>query len=979
MRRWLFRLLLITSFFGASGSWAADPKMKFDLRPDEFPKAILEYSHQSKVEVLFLANDSLHKVRTQSVIGEFSPREALQKMLKGTGLVFDFDTDHSVTLKLPPVNAPPPMRSAAKTLEPSIHHLASAEPTINYPSVLAEVTVTGTYLHTAMDVQAPIIYLTRSDFSRAPFPTVQDVLDQLPINSLNAPRADLGINNNYNWGAAVNLRGLGVPATLVLVNGRRQPFSGAHGDFVDVSNIPASAVERIEVLPDGASALYGSDAIAGVVNIILRDDFHGAETQVQYGGTPGGRDEVMASQLLGMHWDTGKAMLAYEYLDATELPASARGYAANADKRPYGGGDYRSFLTDPGNILDPKTQQPVYGLPANLNGTAINTAAPINLQNQFSRFQIFPEMTSNSVYGSVSQQVGSGVDLFAEGRLTRRRTYIQQIPEPEPLIVPSTNPFNPFGATTVVGYNFGQVLGPVTFGADTTNYTGAVGAKFNMGAGWKAELYESYGRETLFSSTYNEVNLSALTAALNSTNVATAFDPFSGQTKPTTLDTIQSDVIHRAISSIETTNFVADGPLFGLPAGKVQLAVGGERREESLGETVPASLSSSTTINTHYSRHVGSAFTELLVPLIGDASQPHAPPRLELNAAARYDDYTDFGHTVNPEFRVRLISLKWLKLRGSWGRSYRAPKLDDLYDSSNNASGLLVLTDPASATGRSTVLITQGTNPNLKQETAATWTAGLDVVPVMDAGLKLSLTYYSIDYEGQITTPDLANPYDILIQENQWAAFIKRNPTQAQIAAICNRSDYYGSRAACLASSPAAIIDYRLANIATTKVSGLDLDVRQSLDSGVGHFDFGFNGSYVFNFDQSATNRSPGVDILNTFGNPLKFRFRATSGWSQRREEETGLAANLAVNFTNGYGKPGSTLLPHIDALATVDMQLLYHTAQNDGPWGGLELSLNAVNVFNQSPPFADTVYGYDFANFQALGRVLSLSMRKKW
>src|SRR6185437_8064935 len=153
--------------------------------------------------------------------------------------------------------------------------------------------------------------------------------------------------NNYNYGSGINLRGLGVAATLVLVNGHRQPLSGLNGDFVDVSNIPMAAVDRIELLPDGASAAYGSDAIAGVVNIIMKDHFDGAETQVRYGGAPGGRDDVTASQLLGTHWSSGNMMLVYQYQDTTELSAKARGYAANADKRPYGGADYRTYFTYP--------------------------------------------------------------------------------------------------------------------------------------------------------------------------------------------------------------------------------------------------------------------------------------------------------------------------------------------------------------------------------------------------------------------------------------------------------------------------------------------------------------------------------------------------------------------------------------------------------------------------------------------------------
>ncbi|HEX4674528.1 MAG TPA: TonB-dependent receptor, partial [Steroidobacteraceae bacterium] len=341
LRRLLCVLLLLTSLLGVAGAWAADSRVKFNLPSDEFPKAILEFYHQSKIEVLFLASDTLSQIKTQPVVGELEPREALERMLKGTGLTFRFVTEHSVTIKQQQVaKAPPPPPPPPKAPPQSVHHMASAAPMVGH-NELEMVTVTGSLIHGAIDVMAPLVYITQQDLSQAPFATVQDALYQLPIVSLNAPREDLGLNNNFNWGAGVNLRGLGVGATLVLVNGHRQPLSGYNGDFVDVSNIPAAAVDRVEILPDGASALYGSDAIAGVVNIILRDDFEGAETRVRYGGAPGGRDETVVSQLLGTRWGSGKAMLVYEYWDGTALDASTRGYAANADKRPYGGADYR--------------------------------------------------------------------------------------------------------------------------------------------------------------------------------------------------------------------------------------------------------------------------------------------------------------------------------------------------------------------------------------------------------------------------------------------------------------------------------------------------------------------------------------------------------------------------------------------------------------------------------------------------------------
>jgi len=673
-------------------------------------------------------------------------------------------------------------------------------------------------------------------------------------------------------------------------------------------------------------------------------------------------------------------MLVYQYQDATTLAASARGYAANADKRPYGGADYRSYFADPGNVLDPDTLTPTAGIPASANGAPLSASAlssTINLENQLQRYQLFPQRTSHSAYATASQRIGGGVELFIEGRFTKRRTYAEHYPATETLYVPATNPFNPFGTETAVAYSFSKAFGPITFGADTENYMGTAGARFEFGADWKATLSESYGRETLFDSEYNQINTDALDTALAYTDPATAFNAFGGITNPATLAKIQLHAILRASSAVETTSLVADGSLHSLPAGPLKLAVGLERREESLDHGIDSALD--TAAMTRYGRHIRSAFAELLVPLVGDAASSHAPPRLDLNLAGRYDNYSDFGHTFNPEFRLRWVPVEWLKGRASWGRSYRAPKLTDLYDASSNLSGEILLPDPKSSTGKSRVLVIVGDNPSLKQETATTWTAGLDIVPTVDPGLKFSVTYFAIDYEGQVTLPAASDPFGILVNESEWSAFINRNPTQPQISAICNRPDFLGSRSQCLASSPAAIVDDRLANLASTKVTGLDLDLRQVLDTGIGRFNFGLNGSYLLHFAQAATTAAASVDILDTLYNPLKLRFRAAAGWNQYREEGKGWGADVAVNFTNGYSNPGSARKPNVGSSATVDLQLRYGIPLDAGLLSGTEVTLNAVNVFNQSPPFADATFGYDLNNFQALGRVLSVALRKRW
>ena len=972
--RCLHGLLLLASMVGTTSVWADGPhnKVKFNLASDEFPKAIIEFYRQSKIEVLFLSKDSLNAIHTQPVIGEYAPSEALDIMLRGTGLVYNFATDHSVSIKqIPPSADPPPLPKKPE------HHLAAAPPLVRSDSE-EMVTVTGSLIRGVEDVRAPVVDVSQKDLSYAPFPTVQDALYQLPIISLDAPREDLGINKNDNWGAGINLRGLGVGATLVLVNGRRQPLSGFDGDFVDVANIPAAAVDHIEILPQGASATYGSDAIAGVVNIILRDHFDGAQTSVHYGGTAGGRDATVVSQLLGTHWDSGNVMFVYQYSDSTSLPISARGYAASANKAPYGGGNYQGYYADPGNIVDPHTLLPIYGGTGATSSTSPQLSSTINYANPLAGSDLFPQATQHSVYGTGREELGD-LELFAEGRFTQRSTYEPLNYQISTVPLGPNNPYNPFpGSTTLVDYSFYKAFGSTLFGDQTRDYVGTLGLRYKFASDWEATLSETYGQEKLYTSEYNVANPSALDAAAQLSSSA-AFNPF-GVTNPTTLKSIWADLLSDSASGIETTSFVADGSLFQGPAGAVKLATGLERREEFLVHSaLDPELSGTTGENARYSRHVDSAFTELSVPLLGDPSNKHAVPRLELTLAGRYDDYSDFGHTTNPEFGIHFAPIDSLKLRASWGRSYRAPKLDDLYDTSNNVSALTVIPDSQSPAGRSLILVTEGSNPDLKPETAKSWTAGFDVVPDLDPEFALSLTYYSIDFTGQIAAPDSADPSTILTSGNEWAAVVTRSPTAAQIAAVCNRSDYIGSVAACLASTPAAIVDDRLANLSSIQTDGLDLNIHQKLSTDVGVFNLGLVGNYVFHFDQEVSSSSPAIDILNTFQNPLKFRFRSTVSWDRHLPEESGLGATLTVNFTNAYRNPNSTLLPEIGSLTTMDLQLRYHTAETAGWLGGMDFALNAINVFNQSPPFADTAYGFDRYNFQSLGRVLGLSVSKKW
>jgi outer membrane receptor protein involved in Fe transport len=967
---------------------ADDAVVRFNLPAEPLAQALMDFYHQSGVEPGFASTPQMDQAKSNAVSGLMPSSAALAMLLKGTGYTFLLDTHNSVDI-VPVAESADGQKSAATLVAQAARARSTRHALEEDQGRLEQVDVTGSLIHGVQDAVAPLIYVKQQQLAMSSFPTVEDALSSLPFMSLNGPREDLGIDNNVQYGAGLDLRGLGVGATLVLVNGYRQPLSGLDGDFVDVSTIPWAAVERIEVLPDGASALYGSDAVAGVVNIIMRDNFDGAESQVRYGSAIGGRRDLLVSQLVGTHWGSGHAMLAYEFMDATPLDAAARPYAANADKTPYGGGDYDSYFSNPGNILDPETQQPVYGIPAGQDGRNLNTAAlssSINLENQFARDQIFPEVRAHELYTVAAQDIDQRLQLFFQGRFAERDVMEDNFPAEAVLTVPPSNPFyvNPFGGFpfTQVAYSFSQDYGPAVFSAKSEVYAGTAGAKLQMGDTWQATLSESYGRQSLRSDQFDVADRAALNASLVDSDPATAFDPFGdgSDTNPTTLAAIERDFPLHEVASIESTRFVADGSVFPLPAGYAKMALGVERRQESLSHDISAPFNpAEQTISQSYDRHITSLFSQLALPLVGDPAHPRAVPRLEVIASGRYEHYSDFGGTFNPTVRIQWIPSGTVKLRASWGRSFRAPKLDDLYDTSANIAGSVVLPDPKSPSGLSTVLIEQGSNPTLKQETAKTWTAGFDLSPTFLPSSTFSLTYYSIDYENRIAEPAADNPFAILVNGAEWAPVITRNPSRVQIDAVCESPDFQGPISACLASSPAAIIDDRLANLAATKTTGIDLQAGDFLTGPWGRVDMGVTGNHVFKFDQAVTPTSSPLDIANTITNPLALRLRGTVSWARTGPGMPGPSLTLAVNYTGRYKNPGSSLLPRVSPWTTVDARFAYLTRQNEGWLGGMELSVNVVNVLNHDPPFVDDLYGYDVYNVQALGRVVSADITKRW
>jgi iron complex outermembrane receptor protein len=291
----------------------------FDVPAQDASRAIPAFAKQAGIQLLANVRDVRGK-KTRAVRGAYSVQEALQMLLQDSGLEAAPDTGTGIVT----------IRIAPRATGEAIAGSAAAD---NDGS--ADIVVTGTNIRGQAPIGSSIISIDREKIEKSGFSSVEQLTESLPQNFGNVSSdqtiggvGNVGDPSNLSTGSGVNLRGLGTSSTLVLLNGRRLAPSGL-GEFVDISVLPLTAVQRVEVLPDGASAIYGSDAVGGVINFILNDRFDGFESRVRYGGvTEGGLREFRVGQTAGTVWSTGSALLSYEHLNRTSLDANDRGFAA---------------------------------------------------------------------------------------------------------------------------------------------------------------------------------------------------------------------------------------------------------------------------------------------------------------------------------------------------------------------------------------------------------------------------------------------------------------------------------------------------------------------------------------------------------------------------------------------------------------------------------------------------------------------------
>lgn len=862
--------------------------------------------------------------------------------------------------------------------------------------VMEQIVVTGTSIRGVASAGAPVIAMDREELIATGLATSSDLARALPqVLNLGADESRLGGAQdgaaNATRVSGINLRGIGNEATLLLINGRRLAPAGIIKSLYDPNVIASAAIERLEVVVDGASAIYGSDAVAGVVNIITRKDFNGAETMARYGVADGTNQKII-SQNFGFSWDSGSVFAAYEHNERDSLSGADRDFASN-DRRSRGGSDARPTLSSPGNIVVGTTRYPLPAGPGTGLTPAQLTAGTGNRFDEGAFADLLPNQERDSFFLDARQEFGR-LDIWYQGWYSEREFDERVAPASGQLRVPNTNAY--FVAPAALGspafvnveYRFlAEDADPRLKGYENAQQN-AVGAGFDLGGDWRIEGYANLSKNRGFQRRGAITNGAALTAALASSNPATAFNPFGDGSfnvtnNPGLVDIIIANRDTSGTSEVRDLALKADGPLFELPGGDVRVAVGVERHDNEFRQTLNANnvLASGevTTKNILNRRHNTSYFGEVFVPIV-DASQ--AIPgiqSLNLSVAARREEYSDFGSTTDPKVGLIWKPISSLTARATYGTSFRAPSLVDTSEQIHNIF-IQNLTDPTGAGGITRGIYHNGGRSSLQPEEATTWSVGMDWQPTgVLQGLTASLTYYDVDYTDRIDV--VLNT--ALTNGAVYGPYIVRRPAASDAAGT---AAFNALVAEFLANpdlqSPAepvtninAIIDGRRANLGSMKQQGIDVNLGYNFDTDFGNWRVGLDVAKILDLTRSIAPGLPYADVLDTFSNPVDLRARASFGWRLG-----GWAANMYLNYVDSYSNTAITPNVDVDNYRTVDAAIIYDFGEERGALSGLSLSLNGQNILDEDPPIVlNGIVSWDNQNVSPLGRLVSFVVTKRW
>lgn len=854
------------------------------------------------------------------------------------------------------------------------------------PDPLLRVEVTGSRIKRIdAETASALQVISRADIERSGATSVTEVLRQVPAGNSGGYDAE-GTPTQAFGSAGISLRGLGAGSTLTLINGRRvAPFGFGSASFVDTNAIPLAAIERIEILLDGASAIYGADAIGGVVNIILRKNYEGVEAALT-GGTSAYHDANNHGASLS--WGRGKLatdgynwMLNLSHRASSPFLANARPRTANADFRRFGLSDRRSsyasnayvasgyygttFLGPVGNCT------PVADASSTLNGRCTNdNTASVTLQSKYQK---------DTLYSAATLRLDGGAEAFADLTLARSRqdstsfsygtdsygAYTSDLVDKygkygNPaggniayLLLPAGHPQNTFGKTVAVRYLFNDV--PSTVSSISKNARLTLGLRATLGA-WDTEAALMVSRSHTGTGYRGYIQDAVLTGEVLDADGLVRNSYIldnAGANDAGLMARLYPALNNVARTSTSSIDWRANRELMQLDGGALAVAVGAElRREYFDAQPDPLFTSGAITLfgmtGSTGSRNVAALYGEVAAPLLKS---------VELNLAARADRYPDFGSAFTPKLGLKWKPANALALRSTYSEGFRAPSLPEVNTGTTN--GYTKIQDPklcpdfvaGNVNCERYVAYSSGQNPDIKAEQSKNLTLGFVLEPL--PRWSLSVDAYQIKRRNELAT--IGTAY-LLDHEAQYSDRIARSAITGQIEHL----------------------NLMTANLARTSTRGLDLDMRGSVSLGAaGRVVVGLSGNRMFSFKEIST---PDGDQVETSGYYLKPKTRAHASldwdlgpWSAG--VNWAYTGRYLVKSTPDASCPYQAATPwycEVHGSLSTGVHLSYRGIRK------LTLGLTVQNLANKEAPFDASrlayLMGYNTAYHNQLGRYVQLN-----
>ena len=858
--------------------------------------------------------------------------------------------------------------------------------------------VTGTRLSRRIS-GAPIHVITREEMAARGIASIEDAVRSLPQNfsDVNAAATlDNSINSVDTIGqSGIDLRALG-RGTLVLVNGRRWVQSSTFGDgTVNLNGIPFNAVERIEVLADGASAIYGADAQAGVVNFILRDNFVGGETSLRQDIGANDGDVLKFDQSLGLSWDGGQAMAVFGYQENDPASRQKAGLLT-LDFRSRGGTDQRStFFTQPGKVG--------YGFPGSFfqaitlgalppgddgTGEVASRLSPDNVVPYDSATNGATAVSeSTTAYLQVSQGLREGtVKLYGELNYADSSSHTTGNPLGGVYAVPATNPYNdvpPFPPFVVtVGYVFeaetrAGLMPPRNNEGGQTNTTTTVGVTADLPwADWGLDFSTTFGSEDAYfgfvaadTDLLNQriAGVDANGNPLPRDQIINPFGDGSAQS-PAAVEGLVKLVTAAGPAAANTNTasqrghlLTFDGSLFDLPGGRSQIALGAELRTETLDYTTDQSRGTLFLV-LKPEREAISAFGEWSFPIVAEDNGIPGVHSLGLKLALRADEYSfagpfdgpgtpsrekTFSHT-SPKVDLAWHPLGSLKVRAAWGESFVPPLTRNLFATPNGPFNWLAVVDPEQpGAGVQFPDAYFVGNPDLTPEVATNLSAGFDWTPGgLLEGLSVAATYVDIDIADRVGSA--------------FAIAFDQPELMFQIPGMVERA----------ADGSISRINLLPVNIASRQSRSVDATISYRIDTGLGAFRVGLDGTYT---DRLRDTTLPGADPTHLHGTPNGPERIKGRGFVNLSRGD--LTLNIDANYSGSYHNPGFALSHDVKSYLTFDLTGSYRFGDS-----GWKVNAGSRNLFDADFPFFNG-FGtpWDPRRVDTRGRIVYLQVTKAY